>query len=116
MGAEKLSTARVLGRAIAKKRMECGMTQEDVAERLQIGYEAVSRIERGTVSPNLDRLFELADIFNCGVAELVTESSRRSLDQAHHIANLLQQLSEGDRQLVVEIVEKLAGRLHKKSR
>ncbi|WP_332880110.1 helix-turn-helix transcriptional regulator [Oxalobacter aliiformigenes] len=37
----------------AKKRMEKGLTQENVAEKLNIGYEAVSRIERGKQSPRI---------------------------------------------------------------
>lgn len=39
--------AKAVGRAIAYQRQQRGMTQEEVAERLQIGMEAVSRMERG---------------------------------------------------------------------
>jgi transcriptional regulator with XRE-family HTH domain len=106
--------ARAVGRAIAKKRVECGMTQEEVAEKLEIGYEAVSRIERGTVSPSIDRLFELADIFSCSTAELITESSVRSRDQADQLAKLIRSLSESDRSLILDIVERLVVRLDKK--
>lgn len=38
--------AKAVGRAIAYQRQQRGMTQEEVAERLQIGMEAVSRMER----------------------------------------------------------------------
>ncbi|WP_332880086.1 helix-turn-helix transcriptional regulator [Oxalobacter aliiformigenes] len=33
--------------------MEKELTQENVAEKLNIGYEAVSRIERGKQSPRI---------------------------------------------------------------
>ena len=35
-----------VGRAISKQRIRCGLTQEEVAERLGVGNEAVSHIER----------------------------------------------------------------------
>ncbi|MCZ4063954.1 helix-turn-helix domain-containing protein [Oxalobacter aliiformigenes] len=63
--------AQAVGKAIAKKRMEKGLTQENVAEKLNIGYEAVSRIERGIVTPNIARLVELAEIFDCEIDELL---------------------------------------------
>ncbi|WP_233118502.1 helix-turn-helix domain-containing protein [Aggregatibacter actinomycetemcomitans] len=50
-----------IGKAIAKQRQQSGYTQEQVAEMLEIGNEAVSRIERGLIMPNVVRLIELAE-------------------------------------------------------
>ena len=47
-----------IGRAIAKQRVRSQMTQEEVAERLGVGNEAVSRIERGRVIPNVMDIME----------------------------------------------------------
>ncbi|WP_163571098.1 helix-turn-helix domain-containing protein, partial [Klebsiella pneumoniae] len=55
--------ADMVGRAIARNRIASNLTQEQVAERLGIGNEAVSRMERGVVMPTVARLAELADIF-----------------------------------------------------
>jgi len=106
--------AEVVGRAIAKQRVRCGMTQEEVAERLGVGSEAVSRIERGVVIPTVLRLLELASVFDCEAAELLNESCSRVTDQASRISQLLGGLSEADRQLVMGIVEQLSGRLTRK--
>ncbi|WP_417276522.1 helix-turn-helix domain-containing protein [Castellaniella sp.] len=105
--------AKVVGSAIAKHRTAGGLTQEKVAEELQIGVEAVSRIERGVVLPTVVRLSELAEIFQCDVADLVTETSSRPRDQARHIESLLSGLSSADRAMIVEIVESLASRLRR---
>ncbi|MDR2364349.1 MAG: helix-turn-helix domain-containing protein, partial [Zoogloeaceae bacterium] len=78
-----------VGRAIARQRMLSGLTQEEVAERLGVGNEAVSRIERGIVMPNVARLVELAAIFGCDTAELLTEASSRPHDQANRVSRLL---------------------------
>lgn len=108
--------AKAIGRTIAKKRQELDMTQEFVAEQLDIGYEAVSRIERGAVMPTVARLIEFAEVFECRVDELLLESSPRPADQASRIESILAKLSESDRRLVVEIVEKFAARLQKRPR
>jgi transcriptional regulator with XRE-family HTH domain len=103
--------AVVVGRAIAKQRVISGLTQDKVAERLGIGLEAVSRMERGVVIPTVVRLFELADIFQCDAADLLTEASSRSSDQASHLNRLLSRLSAGDRTLLLEVFERLSTRL-----
>ncbi|ARK79254.1 transcriptional regulator [Burkholderia pseudomallei] len=103
--------AVVVGRAIAKQRVISGLTQDKVAERLGIGLEAVSRMERGVVIPTVARLFELADIFQCDAADLLTEASSRSSDQASHLTRLLSRLSAADRTLLLEVFERLSTRL-----
>ncbi|CAR51494.1 MULTISPECIES: helix-turn-helix domain-containing protein [Burkholderia cepacia complex] len=108
-GTEDLAVA--VGKAIAKQRIASGLTQEKVAERLGIGLEAVSRMERGTVIPTVVRLFELADIFACDAADLLTEASNRSSDQASHLNRLLSRLSTSDRAMLLEVFERLSTRL-----
>ncbi|WP_420958391.1 helix-turn-helix domain-containing protein [Burkholderia gladioli] len=108
-GTEDLAVA--VGKAIAKQRIASGMTQEDVAEQLGIGLEAVSRMERGVAIPTVVRLFELADIFACDAADLLTEASNRSSDQASHLNRLLSRLSSGDRTMLLEVFERLSTRL-----
>ncbi len=108
---ESKRLADAVGRAIARQRLQSGLSQEQVAERLGIGSEAVSRIERGVVMPNIERLVELAGVFACETAELLTEASDRPEDQARRLHALLSSLGGDDRQLVMEVVERLVERL-----
>lgn len=109
---EDLQRLAVLtGQAIARHRKRKGLTQDDVAEMLNIGNEAVSRIERGLRKPNIERLMEFATIFECDLTELLTEASPRATDQAGRIQDLLEPLSADDRQLLVETLERFAKRL-----
>src|SRR5471030_888912 len=103
--------AEVIGRVIARHRVASGLTQEQVAEQLGIGNEAVSRMERGLVMPTVARLVELADIFECEAADLLTGASSRTSDQAKYLGQLLTKLNGNDRAMVIEIVERLDGRL-----
>ncbi|WP_053297020.1 helix-turn-helix domain-containing protein [Burkholderia multivorans] len=100
-----------IGKIIAKRRVAAGFTQEEAAERLGIGSEAFSRIERGLNAASTFKLYELADMFKCGVETFLIEGSRRPSDQAEHVETLLSKLSASDRSLVVSIVERLARRL-----
>jgi len=112
---EQKRLAGNIGRAIAKQRIRCQLTQEEVAERLGVGNEAVSRIERGRVIPNIVRLLELAEIFNCEAAELLGEASVHIDDQTQRIKLLLAPLKQQDRQLILDITESLAHRLQQQA-
>jgi transcriptional regulator with XRE-family HTH domain len=99
-----------LGKTIARRRKAAGFTQDEVAERLSIGKEAFSRIERGIAGTNVFRLFELADMFECTADAFLIEGSRRATDQADLMDRLIKKLAPADRQLIVQFVERLARR------
>ena len=107
----KVLSAEKIGQCIAKRRLAANLTQDQVAEKLGIGYEAVSRMERGKSIPTVIRLVELAEVFGCGIQELLTELSTRPDDQATRIKYMLIGLSSNDREMIMEILEKLYFRL-----
>lgn len=55
---------------IANKRKELGMTQAEVAQRLNVSFQAVSKWENGTL-PNVEMLVELAALLGVSVDELL---------------------------------------------
>lgn len=105
--------AAALGEALAARRAEKGLTQDDMAERVGIGSEAVSRIERGVVLPTLPRLFDFAEALECRVGELIAASSDRPGDQAAALSRMLSQLSPDDRETVLAVVAALVSRIGK---
>ncbi|MBD1599864.1 helix-turn-helix domain-containing protein [Pseudomonas typographi] len=108
---DEKAVAEAVGKAIARRRSNSGLTQEQVAETLGVGNEAVSRMERGIVIPNVVRLYQIAAALGCEASELLSEASPHTDDQGRRISALLQQLDEADRHLVIGIVEQLAARL-----
>ena len=60
----------LVGENIARRRKQLGMTQDELAEKLEISASAMSRIESGQASPRFSRLEELADILHYQVADL----------------------------------------------
>ena len=103
--------AKAVGRAIARQRQQAGLTQEQVAEHLEIGMEAVSRMERGIVVPTVVRLAELAQLFGCELADFLRETSNRPTEQGIVLSQQLAKLDTADRALVLEVVDKLVARL-----
>lgn len=108
---EETELAIRVGKAIAQRRTEANLTQEQVAEKLGIGTEAVSRMERGTVMPTVARLVRLAEILSCGADDLLMDGSNRASDQAKLIAQLLEDLTQNDRDLLLELLRKMSSRL-----
>lgn len=98
---------KTVGRAIAKYRQAAGLTQAQLAEILGIGNDAVSRMERGNTVPTLLRLLELSEIFQCEMADLITESSNRSIDQARMLEQLLNQLKSEDRAELISLLQQM---------
>lgn len=98
---------KAIGKAIANKRGACELSQEKVAELLGVSREAVSRMETGFSVPTVLRLAELAEIFECGIEELLIEASNRQLDQARQIADLLDGLTAQDRTLLLSVMRQL---------
>lgn len=86
--------AKVTGCFIAQLRKELGLTQKELAEKLEVTDKAISRWETGKGLPDTSLLKPLAEIFGVSVGELL---SGRPMDdsqiksQADHI--ILESLS-----------------------
>ena len=53
-------------------RKGCGLSQEELAQRIGVSRQAVSKWERGEASPDTYNLVELSKVFNVTLDELVT--------------------------------------------
>lgn len=58
---------------IKRCREEAGLTQAQLAEKMDVSVVAVQNWEKGKTKINLDRYYELAEIFNVPVDELIRE-------------------------------------------
>lgn len=56
---ERTTLARAIAAAIVRYRAEHGLTQRDVATRLNMTQPQVARLERGDVNPNMDTLMRV---------------------------------------------------------
>lgn len=65
-----------LAEKILSLRTERGMSQDDLAEKLEVSRQSVSKWETGQSTPDLDKIIKLADLFGVSVDELVREGER----------------------------------------
>lgn len=64
-----------MGRLIASRRKELGMTQKELARQLHISDKAVSKWERGVSCPDISLLTAIAEILGITVAGLLNGSA-----------------------------------------
>lgn len=112
--ADVLRIRKTIGQSIARARQDADLTQEAVAERLGIGPEAISRLERGVGSVTAERLVVLAEMFGCRSDQLLLAASQRPEDQAGALWSMLEGLSAEDRDFILTHVDQLVAHLRRK--
>jgi len=71
----------MVGENIKKYRVESGLTQKDLAERLFVTSQAVSRWENGDVEPSITTLTALADIFGVSIDEIIGRANKEVVEE-----------------------------------
>lgn len=67
----------VVSNSIKKLREERGMTQDELAEKLNVTRQAVSNWETGKTQPDIETLTRLAEIFDVSVERIIYGSERK---------------------------------------
>ena len=70
-----------LGNRLAALRKEKGYSQEDLAEKLGVSRQAVSKWENGEASPDTNNLIALADLYGISLDELVGKKGPASSNE-----------------------------------
>jgi phosphoribosylformylglycinamidine cyclo-ligase len=65
-----------VGNFIMEKRKSMGMTQQQLADKLNISFQAISKWENGTTYPNIEILRDLAIVLDVSVDEILAGSER----------------------------------------
>ena len=60
-----------LGQSIRTRRVKLGLTQTDLALKLNVSFQTVSKWEKDINEPDVKTLKELSSIFECSIDELV---------------------------------------------
>ena len=68
---EETILRRSLGEVLKDHRTRCSMTQEFVAESLNVSRQAVSKWENGTADPSTSNLLKLAKLYGVTAEELI---------------------------------------------
>lgn len=96
----------LIGSRIKEERRKNGMTQEELAERLEVSIGYISQVERGITKISLDLLGLISGIFNVDVASFITESSVKQNDYMYgELHNRILRLSAKQRKLLDEFID-----------
>ena len=68
-----------IGKFLKTLRLEKGLTQEQLAERLQVSARTVSRCETGSNLPDISVLVELAEFYGVGIPEIIYAEREREI-------------------------------------
>lgn len=104
---ERRKLAKRLGQQIAERRKELSWTQDQLAGRLGVDTETVSRFERGVTVLSLLTIEKLAGIMKTSVANLLSEASISPTDQAIRISAWLASLPPEDGEFIIAHVKTL---------
>lgn len=68
----------IIGMRLKQARMDKKITQEKLAEILDVSVAYISRVERGSTTINLKRLFELCSLLEVSVGQILDGTSSNS--------------------------------------
>lgn len=96
----------IIGKRIKAKRTAAHLTQEQLAEYLNISVAFLSRVERGSTAINLKRLTQIADILGISPAELLTGSNTNSKEYLKlEFSEVLDKCNSKQQKLIYQISE-----------
>lgn len=96
----------VIGRRIRNLRLKNNMTQEKLADEIDISVAFISRVERGTVHINLKRLIQISEILKVSPGYLLVGSNTKSKDYLKEdFCELLEKCTPEQQKLIYQISE-----------
>ena len=86
--------SETMGQIIRRLRKERNLTQEELAEQLNITPQAVSRWENGTGLPDISQIVPLASVFGVTTDVLFNIEGTNAAEEAYKIVNAAEELIE----------------------
>lgn len=107
----------ILGARIQRMRNECGLKQDEVADRMGCSLSYISKLENGKATCNMDRLFELSNILKCDIGSLLSGVNRGSEQYLEpELQNMFKLLSPEEKELICAIMNVMIQRKQKDGR
>jgi transcriptional regulator with XRE-family HTH domain len=105
-----------IGLRVKSSRAAAGLTQEQLAERVEKAVETISNLERGSVMTGIETLEQIAHEFGVPLSNFVEgfdrqrESSRERLELENKFQQFAVSLSDRDLASAIDLVEVIAKR------
>lgn len=97
---------KILGKNIKYYRKQKNLTQEQLAERLELSVGFISQMERGIAKMSLDTLIELCDFLECSAGNVLDNAQFNCRDRAlDDFLALYEQLPKKERGLFYHMLK-----------
>lgn len=97
---------KIIGERLQKVRNEKGLTQEKLAEKLDVSIAFLSRVERGTINVSLKRLSQICSILGMDEGSILNGTSADSENYLNEEFNtLLKDCSSEKLKLLYDIAQ-----------
>lgn len=99
---------KLIGARIKSERARRGITQELLAEKLDVTVGYVSQVERGITKISLDLLAKISTLLECDIADLITNSAVNADGYlSDEITNDVRKLKSRDKKAVLALIRAL---------
>ena len=98
-----------MGARIRAKRKELGLTQEKLAEKVEISTSHMGEIERGTSICSLAVIVNLATVLDLNLDTLIKGINTKNANKA--LSDMLDSMSNDNKELYIKICENIADTL-----
>ena len=96
----------IIGERLKKARIDKNMTQEKLAEQIEVSVAFLSRVERGTSHINLKRLTQICEILGVSEGSILNGVSSNSDNYlASEFNNILNSVSSDKQKLIYKIAK-----------
>lgn len=95
-----------LGARIKNKRLEQNLTQEQLAEKVELSAVYIGQIERGERKMTIDTLVKLANSLNSSIEELLKDSTSSNVNaRLNELVNIAKELDTSDIDKVIDVIK-----------
>lgn len=75
-------------------RKQKGLSQEELAGRLNVSRQTVSKWEIGDTTPDMEKLAAISELFDISLDELVLGKKAEAVDQSSKVSGFLQSMED----------------------
>lgn len=102
---------KLLGRRIREERLRIGLTQEQIAEKVNVSTTYIGFIERGERSVTLEKLILLAECFQLPIDSLLHDAPTHKPEaRERHMKMLWERASEEEQDMILSILKLIVGK------
>lgn len=105
---------RSIGKRIRRNRNRLGMTQEILAEKVNVSIPHISRMENGTAKPSLQTLVDICNTLNISIDDLMQDNLSAVKPSLYgRLGQILEDCSIDELNLIIDVVETIVRNIRK---